>query len=65
MCNIFETRNLDYNLRSKIDFIRTRVNTSSFGLSFLKYLATKIWDFGLSFFKILSYKNMGYCSLRY
>ena len=33
MCDIFETRNLDYNLRSQIDFIRTRVNTSSFGLS--------------------------------
>ena len=44
MCDIFETRNLDYNLRSQIDFIRTRVNTSSFGLSSLKYLATKIWD---------------------
>ena len=43
-CDIFETRNLDYNLRSQIDFIRTRVNTSSFGLSSLKYLATKIWD---------------------
>ena len=28
MCDIFETRNLDYNSRSQIDFIRTRVNTS-------------------------------------
>ena len=44
MCDIFETRNLDYNLRSQIDFIRTCVNTSSFGLSSLKYLTTKIWD---------------------
>ena len=44
MCDIFETRNLDYSLRSQGDFIRTRVNTSSFGLSSLKYLATKIWD---------------------
>ena len=44
MCDIFKTRNLDYNLRSQRDFIRTRVNTSSFGLSSLKYLATKIWD---------------------
>ena len=44
MCDIFETRNLDCNLRSQIDFIRTRVNTSSFGLSSLKYLATKLWD---------------------
>ena len=56
MCDIFETRNLDYNLRSKIGFRRTRVNTSSFGLSFLKYLATKIWDFGLSFLKYLATK---------
>ena len=44
MCDIFETRNLDYSLRSQIDFIRTRVNISSFGLSSLEYLATKIWD---------------------
>ena len=44
MCDIFETRNLDYNLRSQIDFIRTRVNTSSFGSSSLKYLASKVWD---------------------
>ena len=42
MCDIFETRNLDYNLRSQRGFIRTRVNTSSLGLSSLKYLATKI-----------------------
>ena len=44
MCDVFNTRNLDHNLRSQIDFIRTRVNTSSFRLSSLKYLAIKIWD---------------------
>ena len=44
MCDIFETRNLDYSLRSQIDFIRTRAGISSFGLSSLKYLATKIWE---------------------
>ena len=44
MCDIFETRNFDYNLRSQTDFLRTRVNTSSFGLNSLNYLATKIWD---------------------
>ena len=44
MCDIFKTRNLDYNLRSQTDFMRTLVNTCSFGLSSLKYLATKIWD---------------------
>ena len=42
MCDIFETRNFNYNLRSQTDFVRTRVNTSSFGLNSLKYLATKI-----------------------
>ena len=43
MCDIFETRNLDHNLRSQRDFLRTRVNTSSFGLSSLKSLSTKVW----------------------
>ena len=43
MYDIFEIRNLDYNLRSQRDFIRTCANTSSFGLNSLKYLATKIW----------------------
>ena len=41
---MFETRNLNYNLRTQTDFIRTRVNASSFGLNSLKYLASKIWD---------------------
>ena len=31
MCDIFETRNLNYNSRLQTDFMRTRVNTSSFG----------------------------------
>ena len=44
MCDIFETSNLDYNLRSQTDFIRARVNTSNFRLSSLKYLATKIYE---------------------
>ena len=42
MCDIFETRNLDYNLRSQINHIRPRVNSSSFGLISIKYLCTKI-----------------------
>ena len=58
MCDIFETRNLDYNLRSQIDFLRTRVNTSSFGLSFLKYLATKIWD--IAPYDIKSVRNLNW-----
>ena len=47
MCNVFQTRNMNYNLRSETDFIRTRVNTSTFGLNSLKYLAAKTWDFVL------------------
>ena len=35
MRDIFETRNLDYNLKSQIDFLGTLVNTSSFGLGSL------------------------------
>ena len=44
LCDIFETTNLNYNLRSQTDFTRIRVNTSSFELNSLKCLATKIWD---------------------
>ena len=44
MCDIFETRNINYNLRSQTDFAGTNVNTTSFGLNSLRYLATKIWD---------------------
>ena len=56
MCDIFETRNLDYNSRSQIDFIRTRVNTSGFRLISLKYLATKIWD--IVPYQIMSARNI-------
>ena len=51
MCDILKIRNLDYNLRSQTDFIRTRVNTSSSGLNSLKYLAKK---YGMLFLTILS-----------
>ena len=44
MCDLLATRNLYYDLMSQTDFIRTCVNASSFGLNYLKYLATKIWD---------------------
>ena len=44
MCDIFGTKNFDYNLRSQIDFRRTRVKTSCFGLNSLKYLVRKILD---------------------
>ena len=55
MCD-FETINVKCNLRSQTDFIRTRVNTSSFGLNFSKYLATKIWNF--VFYDIKSAENL-------
>ena len=44
MCDVFESRNLDYKLRLQIGFLRTRVSTSSFGLKYLTYLAIKISD---------------------
>ena len=47
MCDIFETRNLNYNLRSQTDFIRTRANTSSFELNSLSYLPIEKWDSSL------------------
>ena len=40
----FLTKNLNYNLRSQTDFIRTCDNTSSYGLNSLKYVPTKKWD---------------------
>ena len=52
MCDLLATRNLYYDLMSQTDFIRTRVNASSFGLNYLKYLAKK--KFGILFLKILS-----------
>ena len=58
MCDIFETRNLDYNLRLERDFIRTLANTSSFGLSSLKHLATKIWDMVPYEIKSVGYINL-------
>ena len=54
--DIFETRNLNYNLSSQTDFIRTLVNTSGFGLNSIKYLATKIWNIVL--YDIKSVKNL-------
>ena len=42
--NVIEVAQGVARLLLKTDFVRTRVNTSSFGLNSLKYLATKIWD---------------------
>ena len=44
MCNIFKTRTLTYNLRSKIDFVRDCVNTRHRGLNSLSYFTPKVWD---------------------
>ena len=57
MCDIFEIRNLNYNVRDRTsDFIRARVNTSSFGLNSIKHFATKIWDIVL--YDIKSVENL-------
>ena len=42
MCEIFENRNISYNVRSHTDFMRASVNKSNFRINPLKYLATKI-----------------------
>ena len=45
MSEIFNLRNIDYNLRSQTDFKQgRRVNTVNYGLKSLRYLAPKIWD---------------------
>ena len=42
---IWETlpRAVRYNLRSQIDFTRPNVNSEHFGISFLRYMAVKVW----------------------
>ena len=44
MSEIFDIRELDYNLRSQPYFYGGCVNTSSYGLHSLKYFASKIWQ---------------------
>ena len=44
MSEIFNLRNIDSNLRSKTDFKQDPVNTVSYGLKSLRYLAPKIWN---------------------
>ena len=44
MSNIFNLRNIDYNLRSQTDFKQGPVNTVNYGLKSLRYLAPKIWN---------------------
>ena len=42
MCEIFENRNISFNVRSHTDFMRASVNKSNFRINPLKNLATKI-----------------------
>ena len=44
MNDIFQPRAVSYNLRSLIDFTRPNVNSKHFGISYLRYMAVKVWD---------------------
>ena len=44
LCDIFPVRSIDYNLRSQTDFTVSSVNTTHFGLNFLPYFASKVWN---------------------
>ena len=43
MHDIFQTRKINYNLRSQTDFASICVNTKKFGLNSLRYFASKVW----------------------
>ena len=42
MYDIFQTRKINYNLRSQTDFASICVNTKKFGLNSLTYFASKV-----------------------
>ena len=44
MYDIFQTRKINYNLRSQTDFASICVNTKKFGLNSLRYFASKAWS---------------------
>ena len=44
MLDLFQGREVNYNIRSQTDFSLRSVNTSSYGLRSLRYLAPKIWN---------------------
>ena len=44
MYDIFQTRGIRYNLRSKTEFSGYCVNTNRVGLNSLKFFAAKVWD---------------------
>ena len=41
---IFPLRSIDYNLRYQTDFSVSSVNTTHFGLNYLRYFASKVWN---------------------
>ena len=43
MYDIFQTRKINYNLRSQTDFARNCANTNKFGLNSVRYFASKVW----------------------
>ena len=44
MYNIFQTRKINYNLRSQTYFATISVNIKTFGLNLLRYFASKVWS---------------------
>ena len=44
MSDIFQPRAVTYDLRSQIDFTRPTVNSEHFGVSSLRYMASKVCD---------------------
>ena len=42
--DIFNIREIKYNLRSQTDFSGHCVNTNKFGINSLKFFATKVWE---------------------
>ena len=44
MCELFDLRKIEYNLRSQTDFSLGAVCTTNYGLRLLKYCAPKIWN---------------------
>ena len=44
MYGIFQTRKINYNLKSQTEFASNCVNTNKFGLNSLRYFASKVWN---------------------
>ena len=45
MLELFQRRDVNYNICSQKEFYLRSVNTNSYGLKSLRYLAPKIWNF--------------------